>query len=73
VALRHKYLQSEFVASALSNRFDIAVRSGLHCAPLMHETLGTLDDGLLRVSFSIFNSKAEVNELLFSLQEIALE
>jgi cysteine desulfurase family protein len=70
VALRHKYLQSEFVASALSNRFDIAVRSGLHCAPLMHEALGTLDDGLIRVSFSHFNSLSEIDALTNALSEI---
>ena len=73
VAFALEGMQSQYVANVLSARYDIAVRGGLHCAPLMHEALGTLDDGLLRVSFSIFNSKAEVNELLFSLQEIALE
>ena len=73
VSFALKDVQSEYVASVLSARYDIAVRGGLHCAPLMHEALGTLDDGLLRVSFSIFNSETEVNELLFALQEIAAE
>lgn len=66
-------MQSEYVAGVLSTRYDIALRGGLHCAPLMHEALGTLDDGLLRVSFSLFNQKSEINELLFALQEIAME
>ena len=70
VALKHKFLQSEYVASALSSRFDIAVRGGLHCAPLMHEALGTLDDGLIRVSFSLFNSRAEIDELLTALKRL---
>ena len=40
----------------------IAVRCGLHCAPLAHETAGTLDSGTLRMSFSPFNSAAECAE-----------
>ena len=41
VALKHKRLQSEYVADVLSSKYDIAVRGGLHCAPLMHEALAT--------------------------------
>ena len=71
VAFRHKSLQSEHVADILSTRYGIAVRGGLHCAPLMHEALGTLDGGLVRVSFSHFNSEKEIDKLLHALQEIA--
>ena len=70
VAFRHKQLQSEHLASVLSSKYDIAVRGGLHCAPLMHDALGTLDDGLVRASFSHFNSEREIDELLFALEEI---
>lgn len=38
----------------------IAVRAGLHCAPLAHRSAGTLAAGTLRVSFSAFNTPAEV-------------
>lgn len=38
----------------------IAVRAGLHCAPLAHESAGTLNEGTLRVSFSPFNTPREV-------------
>ena len=71
VAFQHKRLQSEHVADILSTRYGIAVRGGLHCAPLMHEALGTLDGGLVRVSFSHFNSEKEIDKLLLALQEIA--
>ena len=71
VAFRHKSLQSEFLADILSSRYGIAIRGGLHCAPLMHEALGTLDGGLARVSFSHFNSEREIDKLLSALQEIA--
>ncbi len=73
VAFAHEYLQSEYVASALSSNYGIAVRGGLHCAPLMHEALGTLDNGLVRVSFSHFNSEREIDELLFALSTLKEE
>jgi selenocysteine lyase/cysteine desulfurase len=71
VAFEHKNLQSEYLADILSARYGIAVRGGLHCAPLMHEALGTLDGGLVRVSFSHFNAEREIDKLLTALQEIA--
>ena len=71
VSFRHKTLQSEHIADILSSKYGIAVRGGLHCAPLMHEALGTLDGGLVRVSFSHFNSEREIDKLLTALKEIA--
>ena len=71
VAFKHKTLQSEYLADVLSTRYGIAVRGGLHCAPLMHEALGTLDGGLVRASFSHFNSEREIDKLLAALYEIA--
>lgn len=38
----------------------VAVRAGLHCAPLAHKTAGTLDTGTVRVSFSAFNRPEEI-------------
>lgn len=70
VAFKHAFLQSEYIADCLSSKYDIAVRGGLHCAPLMHEELGTLDGGLIRVSFSHFNSENEIDELLLALRKI---
>ncbi len=71
VAFKHKLLQSEYIADVLSSKYDIAVRGGLHCAPLMHEALGTLDGGLIRVSFSHFNSEREIDLLVNALQELS--
>ena len=70
VAFRHKEKQSERIADILSSRYGIAVRGGLHCAPLMHEHLGTLDNGLVRLSFSHYNTEKEIDFLLFALQEL---
>lgn len=49
---------------------DIAVRAGLHCAPCAHETVGTLGSGTVRVSFSAFNTPAEVIKLISAVSEI---
>ena len=50
-------------AGARLARQVIAVRSGLHCAPLAHRTAGTLETGTVRVSFSAFNGPGEVTAL----------
>lgn len=57
----------------LSERWDIALRSGLHCAPLAHETAGTLETGTIRVSFGPMNRRKDadalVNAVEFMLRE----
>ena len=68
VAFSHEEYDSETVAQTLSDEYDIAVRGGLHCAPLMHKALGTLESGLVRVSLSGDNSKAEIDELISALK-----
>lgn len=70
VAFKHTVLQSEIVAERLSHTYGIAVRGGLHCAPLMHEALGTLDGGLVRASFSHYNSEWEIDRFITALTEI---
>lgn len=52
----------EEVGAWLGER-GVAVRSGLHCAPLAHETGGSLDTGTVRISFSAFNTATEVERL----------
>ncbi len=60
LSLRLRNVDSEDAARMLACR-GIAVRAGLHCAPLAHESAGTLPGGTLRVSFSAFNSPREVD------------
>ena len=52
-----------WVADALSER-GIAVRSGLHCAPLAHASAGTEQTGTVRLSFSAFNTEREADRFL---------
>lgn len=49
-------------ADELARRFSIASRPGAHCAPLMHEALGTREQGTVRFSFSWFNTEEEIEE-----------
>lgn len=59
----------ESVGDALAER-GIAVRTGLHCAPLAHRSAGTLDTGTVRLSFSDFNTPEEVYHCLAALRDI---
>lgn len=70
VAFSHPNLSSEQMADLLSIHYQIAVRGGLHCAPLMHQALQTEENGLVRVSFSHFNSEREIDVLLQALKEL---
>lgn len=71
VSFAHATLPSEEVATRLSERYDIAVRGGLHCAPLVHRSLGTAPQGLVRASFSPFQSLREARALIRALREIS--
>ena len=61
---------SEDVARYLSDRADICVRSGLHCAPLAHKTMGTLDRGTVRISPSVFTTDNDLKLLVNSLRNL---
>jgi selenocysteine lyase/cysteine desulfurase len=47
------------------------VRSGLHCSPLAHRTIDTLEIGTVRASFSYMNAREDVDYLLQALGEIS--
>lgn len=59
------------VADILSNEYDIAVRGGLHCAPLIHKKLGTEEGGLVRVSLAPQNTLREVYTFIKAIGRIA--
>ena len=70
VAFSIENLSSIEGAERLSNEFDIAVRGGFHCAPLMHKFLGTDDEGLIRVSISAHNTKRDLFLLVSAVKTI---
>ena len=58
------------LAFILADRYAIATRVGLHCAPHAHKTLGTYPTGTLRFSFGWNNTDAEVSAALHALSEV---
>lgn len=69
LSFRHRDIPAETLGEALSRR-GIALRTGLHCAPLAHESAGTLETGTLRASFSLFNLEEEVETFLGAVEEV---
>lgn len=63
-------LDCEDVAARLGE-MGVAVRAGLHCAPLAHHTAGTLEQGTVRFSFSPFNTEREVEMAAAAVYEIS--
>lgn len=58
------------LAFILADKYGIATRVGLHCAPNAHKTLGTYPTGTLRFSFGRFNTADEVNIAMQALEEV---
>ena len=54
----------------LAQEYDIAVRGGVHCAPLLHEALGTAKQGAVRFSFGYFVTEAEVETAITAVKQI---
>lgn len=58
------------LSSELDEEYGIATRPGMHCAPLVHEAMGTGDRGAVRFSFGYFNNIEEVNYAIKALKEL---
>ncbi|MBQ0111466.1 MAG: aminotransferase class V-fold PLP-dependent enzyme [Oscillospiraceae bacterium] len=69
VSFNIKGFHSEQVADMLS-RSGIAVRGGLHCAPLAHKRCGTLESGAVRVSPSVFNRITDIKAVIDEVYKI---
>lgn len=61
------------VAFVLDKVYNIAVRPGLHCAPLAHKTLGTFPAGTVRASLSSMNTESDIEALLNAITQICQE
>lgn len=64
---------SSEIGYILDEAFDIAVRPGLHCAPMAHETTNTLEQGTVRFSIGYFNTEADIEEAISALCKITKE
>lgn len=71
ISLTHSDYRPEELADILDNDFDIAVRSGYHCAPYVHKLIGTEDNGgTVRISIGYFNTKDDIDSLINALREL---
>lgn len=62
---------SEETAALLSNRFQISVRAGLHCAPMAHRAYGTVETGAVRAVPSVYTKPAQVDYFIAAVNKIA--
>lgn len=68
-----KGIDSQIVANILNEKYDIYVRAGLHCAPLKHQSLNTINTGTVRVSLSYYNEFYEIDYFVKSLKDIIID
>ncbi len=61
------------ISDELYERWGICTRAGAHCAPFVHESFGTVQQGMVRFSFSPFNTEAEVQIAIQAIWEMAKE
>jgi cysteine desulfurase/selenocysteine lyase len=59
------------VSLYLEEEFNILCRSGLHCSPSAHKTIGTFPDGTIRLSLGIFTTKDDVVIIVNAVRKIA--
>lgn len=71
VSINIRDYDSGEVSDVLSEKYNIATRPGAHCAPRMHEALGTVQQGCVRFSFSPFNTEEEIDAAIQAVKEIA--
>ncbi|WP_129599775.1 aminotransferase class V-fold PLP-dependent enzyme [Anaerophilus nitritogenes] len=64
---------SSEVSYLLDKVFSIGVRSGLHCAPLAHKTIGTFEQGTVRFSIGYFNTEEDIKKAIGAIKRICEE
>ena len=73
VTLNIRDYDSAMVSDALSEDYGIATRAGAHCAPRLHQALGTTAQGAIRFSISWFNTEEEIDKAIEAVAELAQE
>ena len=71
ISFNIKNKDCEETAGMLNRKFNIAVRAGLHCAPLAHKSYGTLESGTVRAVVSVFNNRAQVDYFINAVNKIS--
>lgn len=70
VSINIKDIDSSEIAYILDEEYNIAVRPGMHCSPIGHETIGSFHQGTVRFSFGIFNTHEEIDYAIKAIKNI---
>ena len=73
IAINIKDMDPSEAAYILDSQYGIMIRSGMHCTPLAHKTIGTFPRGALRFSIGYFNTEEEICYTLEALKKISNE
>ena len=73
VSFNIESVDSSMIAMLLNENADIMTRSGYHCAPLMHEALGTAQQGTVRLALSMMTTEEEILTTYQTIKELASE
>ena len=73
VAINIRNRDSQEITHLLSSEYDIATRGGKHCAPLAHTRMGTLEQGMVRISVSSFTTDNDIESVIQAVRELAQE
>ena len=63
-------IDSAIISDILNTDFDICTRAGAHCAPLVHKHFNTENQGIVRFSFSHFNTEEEIKKAIEAIYEL---
>ena len=66
-------MDSSELSLILDEEYNIQTRPGAHCAPLIHKHFATEDQGIVRFSFSYFNTDEEIDAAIDAVREIAAD
>ena len=70
ISIHFKDIENSVLSYILDSEFGIETRTGLHCAPLAHKTIGTFPNGTVRFSLGFFNTIEDINYTIDSLYNI---
>ncbi|GAA0726587.1 aminotransferase class V-fold PLP-dependent enzyme [Clostridium malenominatum] len=70
VSINLANIDNSYAGYLLDKEFNIMTRTGMHCSPLAHKTLGTFPSGTLRFSLGFFNTKAHIDYTIDALYNL---
>jgi len=72
IAFNYLDIDSNIISDYLDQNYNIATRSGLHCAPLTHKYYNTTNQGMVRISLNFKNTKKQIKILINALKNFKI-